>query len=218
MTHLNVFPSFTTNDMPHCGFTKAVAFRDGALRLASCICVPNGSDIVNGELGSWICCSGHRAVSTLRHHIRRVLGDGAIEQMGRVAAGRIVAMVAGVFWPIAMIEVVGNAMRQKTSIESAMRKLPISLVIFRTYPWPTCVCAGNHVNASPKQFFKWSDARFVAASLRTETPWPPIVMKEGCATMVTRILEGHSGLLNRLVCGGCRTTNPTPQIIPPGGI
>lgn len=32
-----------------------------------------------------------------------------------------------------------------------------------------------------------------------------------------RLLKRHAGLLSRLACLGCRTTNPTPPIIPCGG-
>lgn len=158
-------PLLPQHDFADGGLVHAVSLRNGCLGHAW----PHGSDVPDILFGKFgVRVSGTKDVTTLQPLVFVVLCDRASRQVGRIAAGRVVAGVQHVLslWNRAVREFVGHAMGAQLSAV-IVGNHAISTAIDGTGPRPTGV-GRSWLEKIVEAFAEWTFPRRVAARLGAE--------------------------------------------------
>jgi hypothetical protein len=157
----------------------------------------------------------HFPVSTLPHHVSRVLGASAVEDVRWITTWRVIAGMAGLVWPISTRKVKGHAV---CAVDPVLNpESPVTGRLSISQPRPTFI-RGADVYLRPKPLVQGQCSVGGRACPRAKAVAPPTSeLAESLKRLFAMFaveLERHSCSSYERVCLGCRTTNPTPLIVP----
>lgn len=152
-------------------------------------------------------------------HVSNVVILSSLKEMCRVTTWRIVApMQSARFWPFAIRNEEGNAMRQENL--AVHPDASVAIRVNSASPRPALIRTSN-LDTRPQPICNRNAASTPPTLRRAKliglAALSAISSRKRIAAVSACKMMWHSSLLHRHVCEGCRTTNPTPLIIPCGG-